>query len=86
MGLKRAAFVLYVSLNMLVCAVVFLPWALPRETISGLLGRWLLTQAGWKLRFARVAVMVVDRIYFWETNHCAEVFLCEDEARRTLYP
>jgi hypothetical protein len=85
-GLKRCAFVLYVALNMLVCAVVFLPWVLPRETISGLLGRWLITQGGWKLKFARGAVMVVDRIYFWECNHCVEVYLVEDEARRTLYP
>jgi hypothetical protein len=84
--LTRCGFVLYVSLNMLVCAVVFLPWVLPRETISGLLGRWLITQGGWKLKFARVAVMIVDRIYFWESNHCVEVYLVEHEARRTLYP
>jgi hypothetical protein len=30
--------------------------------------------------------MVVDRIYFWEPNHCVEVYKCEAEARRVLYP
>ncbi len=79
-------FVIYVACNMMVCALVFAPWALPRETVSGLLGRWKLGRAGPKESFARVASWVVDHIYFWEPNHCVEVYLCEAEARRVLYP
>lgn len=37
--MKRAAFNIYVALNMLLCAVVFFGCGKPRETISGLTGR-----------------------------------------------
>lgn len=80
------AFVLYVACNMAVCALVFAPWALPRETVSGLLGRWKSGPKGAKKRFALAASWVVDRIYFWEPNHCVAVYLCETDARRVLYP
>jgi len=79
-------FTLYVATNMTLCALIFAPWALPRETISGLLGRWKLRNSGKRRAFAKVAAAVVDRIYFWEPNHCVEVFLCEAAARRVLYP
>lgn len=79
-------FVVYVALNMALCALVFMAWALPRETISGLLGRWETTKTGWQYQFAVAATAVVDRIYFWEPNHCVEVFLCEADARKVLYP
>ena len=79
-------FVLYVAANMAVCALVFAPWALPRETVSGLLGRWKVHGKGWRKAFARGAAVVVDRIYFWEPNHCVEVYLCERDARLVLYP
>jgi hypothetical protein len=29
---------------------------------------------------------VVDRIYFWEPDHCVEVYKCERDARLVLYP
>ena len=90
MGLKRSAlcqvFTVYVATNMMVCALVFAPWALPRETVSGLLGRWKCGKGRIKRPFAVGASWVVDHIYFWEPNHCVEVFLCESEARRVLYP
>jgi hypothetical protein len=79
-------FVVYVATNMAVCAVVFAPWALPRETVSGLLGRWKSGRHGLRRRFAIVASWFVDRIYWWEPNHCVEVFRCEQQARAVLYP
>jgi hypothetical protein len=79
-------FVVYVAMNMAVCAVIFAPWALPRETVSGLLGRWKCGKGGWKRNFAEVASWIVDRIYFWEPNHSIEVYLCEAQARQVLYP
>jgi hypothetical protein len=80
------AFVVYVAANMAVCALVFAPWALPRETVSGLLGRWKSGHKGWRKSFAKRAAWVVDRIYFWEPNHCVEVYRCERDARAVLYP
>lgn len=80
------AFVVYVASNMAVCAIVFAPWALPRETVSGLLGRWKTAGGPWQRRFAIVGSWVVDRIYFWEPNHCVVVFRCERDARLVLYP
>ncbi|MGE4340361.1 MAG: hypothetical protein AB7E55_31085 [Pigmentiphaga sp.] len=80
------AFNLYVSANMLLCAVLFAPWALPRETVSGILGRWLVTDPGRKGRIARVLAAAVDTVYFWEPNHCVEVYRVEKSAREILYP
>lgn len=82
----RQLFVLYVAVNMALCAVLFVAWALPRETISGLLGRWEIHEQGWRQKFAIVASAVVDRIYFWEPDHCAEVHRVEAKAREVLYP
>lgn len=80
-------FVVYVALNMLVCSILFFPWARPRETVSGLTGRWLLTnQSGWKYKFARYARSVIHAIYFWEPEHCDLVHDVEAEAHKVLYP
>lgn len=83
---KRIAFNLYVSCNMLVCSVVFAPWALPRETVSGILGRWMTTESGRRLRVGIALGRAVDLIYFWEKNHCVEVFRLEAQSREILYP
>lgn len=79
-------FVVYIACNMLLCSLVFLPWAKPRETISGILGRWRLTGFGWKQSFGYVVGSIVDRLYFWDVNHCETVYQMEEEARRALYP
>ena len=69
---------------MFVCSVVFFPWALPRETVSGILGRWKLNH-GWKKSVALPFSWIVDRIYFWEPNHCVEIAKQELELRQNLY-
>lgn len=79
-------FAVYVAGNMMVCAILFAPWVHPRETVSGLMGRWLATEGGWKRRIAAIGVRIVDRLYFWEPNHCAEIYLIEQRAREVLYP
>lgn len=79
-------FAVYVAGNMMVCAIVFAPWALPRETVSGLMGRWRETESGWRARVGRVGAWLVDRLYFWEPNHCAEIYRIEMRAREILYP
>lgn len=76
----------YVAVNMAVCTLVFLPWAEPRETVSGLLGRWCLTETGWKRWLGCRGAKLVDRIYFWEVDHCRQVFHVERRARGVLYP
>ncbi len=79
-------FVVYVAANMALCALVFVAWALPRETISGLLGRWECKGRGWKRLFGIAGSAVVDMIYSWEPDHCNEVFRVEEKARLVLYP
>jgi hypothetical protein len=90
MGITRRIlcqlFVLYVAANMAVCAVLFAPFALPRETVSGLLGRWKSRRSGLRKFCGAVGAAVVDRIYFWEPNHCIEVYHIEAKARSVLYP
>lgn len=77
---------LCVALNMLVCAVVFAPWAEPRETVSGLVARWATREIGWKQTFGIVASAAVDALYFWERDHCYVRYLRETNARLDLYP
>jgi len=75
-----------VNANMLVCSVVFIAWALPRETISALLGRWAMTESDWRRTFGTVGAWIVDRLYFWEPDHCRLNARQEAEARKALYP
>lgn len=86
--IKGRLFCVYVCLNMLLCSLLFFPWVLPRETISGLVGRWwVLSEDGTaKALVADVLRVLIDALYFWEPNHCVEVFRCEHEARKRLYP
>lgn len=83
---KRVAFNIYVACNMLVCSILFAPWALPRETVSGLLGRWISTERGVKRWTGLVLGCVVDRLYFWEPDHCVSTYRLECKAREVLYP
>lgn len=80
----RQLFTVYVAANMALCAVLFVAWALPRETISGLIGRWA-QASGKKAKFAQYAAKVIDRIYFWEPNHCQVTADQEAEARKALH-
>lgn len=83
---RRATFNAYLVVNMAVCAVVFLGFSLPRETISGFLGRMSANcKPGWGRRFARIGECLANIVYFWEENHCALVYDQEREARRALY-
>lgn len=69
---------------MLVCSLI--PGARPRETISGLMGRWVNDDAPVRRRVARALVPLIDRLYFWHTDHCRDIARQEAEAFRSLYP
>lgn len=79
---KFAGFNIYVAVNMLLCATVFAPWALPRETLSGFVGRRALLGSEVFLRIAKW----VDKCYKNEAAHCGETALAEDAMRNELYP
>lgn len=81
-----ALFVVYLGCNMLLCALLFAPWAMPRETISGLMGRWATHESGRRGRFARMMAAMIDFIHFWEPDHCRLTYRLETEAREKLYP
>jgi hypothetical protein len=84
--LKRSLFVVYVATDMMLCALFFSWWALPRETISGFLGRTsFVSKPGPRRRLAELGRFLVDRVYFWEEDHCAMVYREECDARRALY-
>jgi hypothetical protein len=81
-GIRRITFVIYIAVNMLVCATVLAPWALPRETVSGLCGRLALSGS----LIGRLCAALIDTLHWWEVDHCRQVAREEREARRTLYP
>lgn len=84
---KLAVFNIWVALNMLLCAVLFNVFALPRETLSGFIGRQTLTCAVKPIRFAfYYMALLVDFFYPNEPAHCGETMIAEDQMRWELYP
>lgn len=82
-SIKAQLFALYLALNMLLCSLI--PGAKPRETISGLMGRWYETGNKAQREIAALMTILIDCIYTWEPDHCAEVAKVEREARAVLY-
>ena len=83
--LKRAKFAwfnIYVATNMLLCATLLVPWALPRETLSGFIGRRALLGSEVFLSIAKW----VDSFYPNSPAHCGETAMAEDHMRSELYP
>lgn len=76
-GIKSWLFRVYVALNMLVVSV--LPWSRPRETISGMVGRFQDD-----IGVVEIIARIINRIYFWEDDHCRYVARCEAKARMEL--
>lgn len=70
---------------MMTAAVVFFWDAQPRETVSGVLGRWKVKGGPIRRAVARPLAWVVDRIYWWEPNHCVQIYHEEHAARLQLY-
>jgi len=81
----RIVFPVYLAANMLVCALLFFPHARARETVSGLLGRWLTVEKYTrKNTFARYAAPVIDFIH-WDKGHCMRTHREERLMRIKLY-
>lgn len=74
-------------MSMNLCAVLFFPWFYPRETTSGLLGRWLVTETGRKHRFALAVAPVIDALFHtpWGLESCEDTYRLEQAARESLY-
>lgn len=51
---------LAITLSMVLCSILFLPWAYPRETLSGLVGRWLIGNRAQRA-IARPLAWIIDR-------------------------
>lgn len=79
--LRMTVFNVYVVLNMLLCAIVFIGRSYPRETISGYVGRQVFRQKRWALW---VAEKVIDPLH--EPGHCGLTAMQEDIMRAELYP
>lgn len=77
-------FFLWVTFSMLLCAVLFLPWFLPRETVCGMMGRWKMTETGWKRAAGEKLSVLFDRTIH-RAESCITVYGMEREARRILY-
>lgn len=76
-----------VALTTLLAATLLFPWALPRETVSGLIGRWLSTERGWKRRVAAFVASWVDALVHLPLGleSCVEHYELEERARRAIY-
>lgn len=85
MGIKRLKSILFniwVAVDMLLCAVLLAPFgSLPRETISGFIGRQALMN--------KKPMIVVAKTIDWfarERGHCGETAMAESDAYDYLYP
>jgi len=81
--MRNVIYVIYLPINMLFCALVFAPWVQPRETVSGLTGRWLVDGSRWQIRTSRFFAAIIDRAH--EPGHCVETFKLEKAMRVGLY-
>jgi hypothetical protein len=72
--------VILVGLNVLACTALFWWCCRPRETLSGLAGRY----AARGSRFASVAARVIDAIFWFDPDHCREVARLEAAAFEVL--
>ena len=77
----RTVFSLYVAVNMLLCAIIFIGRSFPRETISGYIGRRIFGCHYWALHTGRF----IDWLYR-EPGPCGETALAEEQMRIELYP
>lgn len=80
-------FNVYLVLNMGLCSLLFLGASLPRETVSGLTGRWAITGTPWQA-FIAICILepAINRLYFWDADHCRATFRLEYAVRKILYP
>ena len=85
---KQRAFFLWVTFSMTLCAVLFLPWFLPRETVSGLMGRWSLRIYGTRRQVGRAVSRFLDGVIHpvvGTTETCVQIHRMERAARKLLY-
>ena len=50
----------WVTASMVLCSILFFPWFLPRETVSGLAGRWCYCVNSRRRRFAIGLASILD--------------------------
>jgi hypothetical protein len=60
---------------------LFMPWALPRETVSGFMGRMAIRGS----RIAQACALAIDAFHWWEPSHCRATYESEEKARGELY-
>lgn len=84
---RRRFYYSWITFSCALCAVMFFPWYLPRESISGLLGRWLTQETGIKHRFAVKVAPVIDMLFHspWGLESCEETYALEQASREALY-
>jgi hypothetical protein len=84
----KRTFKLRVAFNMAVCALLLGAFgSLPRETISGFLGRKYLSAARWgEASVWVVLARLVDALHPWEKRHCARVAREEHAGWLAMYP
>ncbi len=84
--LRWAGFNVYVAGNMLVCSILFFGSAKPRETISGFIGRQIMTtDTKWIRDVLIFFARGIDSV-FREPGHCGETAISEEHMRWELYP
>lgn len=83
----RAAYSLFLAMNMLACAVLFFPWCLHRETLSGFVGRMRYHKLSprWCSDLFALPELVINLLYISEYDHCKVTWKQEDHLRCELY-
>jgi len=85
--MRRRLYYVWITASIAGAAVFFFPWFLPRETISGLMGRWSVTERGLRARVALRTVPLIDAIFHrpFGMEDCVRIYELEEAARRALY-
>lgn len=72
--------VILIGLNVLACMLLFWWCCRPRETLSGLAGRYAMRGN----RIAAISAAVIDMLFWFDPNHCREVARLEAAAFEVL--
>lgn len=83
---RRRLFFLWVTLSMVLCAILFFPWFLPRETVCGLMGRWQSTARGARGWVGDAGARFFNSVLHTDPDEgCNAIWQMEEAARRELY-
>lgn len=72
-------------ISQILCVVFFFPVARPRETVCGLVGRYIIEDCTWRGALAESIAPKLEKC-FHKSSKCVEIYFQEERCRKIFYP